>query len=140
MTDKNLALVQRYYQEIVDQGKLDVADELFTPSFVSHHNDPVGLPPGPAGVKAFVAQTRAGFSDFRLRVEDIFAEDDLVAARWTMAGTHDGAFFGLQPTGKKVAWEGVAISRVVDGKIVEDWFNFDQLSLLMQLGAIPAPA
>jgi predicted ester cyclase len=135
---QNLAVMQRYYDEVVNHGNLVVADEIFTSDYVSHHNDPAHLPPGPAGVKAFVAATRGGFPDLRITVDQIFAEGDQVASMWTMQGTQTGEWFGTPATGKRAQWVGVVITRFAGGKIAEDWYNFDQLSLLMQLGIIPA--
>jgi len=135
---QNIAVMRRYYEEIVNQGNLALADEIFTPDYVSHHNDPAHLPPGPPGVQAFVAITRTGFPDLRLTVDQIFAEGDQVASMWTMAGTHTGEWFGMPATGKQARWSGVVVTRFDGSKIAEDWYNFDQLSLLMQLGIIPA--
>ena len=135
---QNIVVMRRYYEEIVNQGNLALADEIFTSDYVSHHNDPAHLPPGPPGVKAFVAATRAGFPDLRLTVDQLFAEGDQVASMWIMQGTQTGEWFGTPPTGKQAQWAGVVITRFAGGKIAEDWYNFDQLSLLMQLGIIPA--
>jgi len=134
----NIALLQRYYDEIFNKRNLAVADEVFASDYVSHHNDPVGLPPGPEGVRQFVTATVEGFPDITITVEDIFGEGDLTASRWMLAGTNTGPFFGNPATGKPAAWEGVAITRFAKGKIAEDWYNFDQMSLLMQLGIIPS--
>ena len=71
---ENIALLQRYYDEIFNKRNLAVADEVFAPEYVSHHNDPVGLPPGPEGVRQFVTATVEGFPDITITVEDIFAE------------------------------------------------------------------
>lgn len=135
---ENLAVLQRYYDELFVKHNLDAADELFTPDYVSHHNDPVGLPPGPEGVKQFVASTLEGFPDLTLTVEDMFAQGDLASSRWTMRGTNTGTWFGNPATGRPADWAGVVITRFADGKIAEDWYNFDQLRLLMQLGVIPS--
>ena len=62
---ENLDVLRRYYEEVVNQGNLDAVDEVIAEGYVSHHNDPAHLPPGPAGVKAFVSQTRQGFPDLR---------------------------------------------------------------------------
>jgi predicted ester cyclase len=72
-------------------------------------------------------------------VEDLVAEGDKVAARVTVRGTHRGAFLGLAPTGKAVTQTGIDIVRVAGGKAVERWGSFDELGLLQQLGALPAP-
>jgi predicted ester cyclase len=134
----NAQVLQRYYQEVVNQGRLDVIDEIIAPGYVSHHNDPAHLPPGPAGVKAFVSMTRAGFPDLHLTVDHLFTDGDQVASMWTMEGTHTGDWFGTPPTGKRARWSGVVITRFENGMIAEDWYNYDQISLLQQLGIIPA--
>lgn len=135
---ENEALLRRYYEEVVNQGALDVVDHIIAPDYVSHHNDPAHLPHGPAGVKAFISMTRQGFPDLKLTVDDLFAQGDQVASRWTMEGTHTGDWFGAPPSGKRAKWWGVSITRFANGVVAEDWYNFDQVSLLQQLGIIPA--
>ena len=135
---ENLAILRRYYEEVVNQGNLDVVDEVIAAGYVSHHNDPAHLPPGPAGVKAFVSITRTGFPDLHLGVDQIFAEGDQAASMWTMEGTHTGEWFGTPATGKHARWSGIVITRFDGGKIAEDWYNFDQVALLQQLGIIPS--
>jgi len=134
----HVAVLERYYEEVVNEGKLDVVDDVIAPGYVSHHNDPAHLPPGPAGVKAFVSITRAGFPDLRLTVDQVFADGDQAASMWTMEGTHTGEWFGTPATGKHAKWSGIVVSRFESGKIAEDWYNFDQVSLLQQLGIIPS--
>jgi steroid delta-isomerase-like uncharacterized protein len=134
----NQAVVRRYYDEVVSKGNYDVLGELFAEDYHSHHNDPIGLPTGPEGVKQFIGGTRAGFPDLTITVDDLFGEGDLVASRWTLRGTHTEEWFGTPATGKSAEWAGVVISRLADGKIAEEWFNFDQLRLLQQLGIIPS--
>lgn len=135
--DSNLTVLRRYYDEVVNAGNLAAADEVFAADYHSHHNDPMALPPGPEGVKQFLSATREGFPDITLTVDDMFADGDYAASRWTLRGTNTGPFFGNPASGKEAAWAGVVISRFADGKIAEEWYNFDQLRLLQQLGAIP---
>ncbi|MFN8621794.1 MAG: ester cyclase [Chloroflexota bacterium] len=135
---QNEQLLRRYYDDIVNKGDLSAVDEIVADDYVSHHNDPAHLPPGPAGVKAFISMTRQGFPDIHITVDDLFEEGDLIASRWTMEGTQTGDWFGAPPSGKRAKWWGVVITRFADGKIAEDWYNFDQVSLLQQLGIIPA--
>ena len=135
---ENEALLRRYYDEVVNKGDLAAVDEIIAADYVSHHNDPAHLPKGPDGVKAFISMTRQGFPDLHLTVNDLFVQGDQIASRWTMEGTHTGDWFGAPPSGKRASWWGVAITRFADGKIAEDWYNFDQVSLLQQLGIIPA--
>ena len=91
-------------------------------------------------MKTLVTNVRAAFPDIEETVEDIFGAGDRVALRLTMRGTHTGREFrGVLPTGKEVNVTGMAIVRVVDGKIPDGWFFFDRLALYTQLGAITPP-
>jgi steroid delta-isomerase-like uncharacterized protein len=134
----NSTLLRRYYEEVVNQGDLNAVDDIVAADYVSHHNDPAHLPPGPAGVKAFISMTRQGFPDLHITVDDLFAQGDQVASMWTMEGTHTGEWFGAPASGKRAKWSGIVITRFAGGKMAEDWYNFDQVSLLQQLGIIPA--
>jgi steroid delta-isomerase-like uncharacterized protein len=118
---------------------LDVVDALVDESYVGH--DP-SLPEelhGPQGVKDNVSMFRAAYSDARITVDDQIAEGDTVASRWTGRGTHDGELMGVPASGKQVTVSGIVVSRVANGKVVEEWTNWDTLGMLRQIGAIPAP-
>jgi steroid delta-isomerase-like uncharacterized protein len=138
--EENKALALRVHLEVVNQGKLDVADEVIDPNVVWHSSL---LPPetqrGQEGFKLFAQAVRAGFPDVRLTEEDTIAEGDKVVNRWSFRGTHQGEFMGLPATNKPVTNSGIDIFRIANGKIVEVWQSTDQLGLLQQLGAIPAP-
>ena len=134
-TQDNLALVQRWFNEVFTQGNLSVADEIFAADYVNH--DPTGWPQGPQGAKAAASAYRAGYSDLAFTIEDQIADGDRVATRWTAHGTHDGELYGVPPTGKKVTVTGISIERVAGGKIAETWVNFDALGMLQQLGVVP---
>jgi steroid delta-isomerase-like uncharacterized protein len=121
------------------QGKLGVIDELVAPNYVGH--DPAaGEQQGPEGVKEFIKSYLAGFPDGTITIDEQLAEGDLVATRWTGRGTHKGELMGVPPTGKQVTVSGITISRVKNGKVVEEWSNWDTLGLLQQLGAVPQMA
>jgi len=109
-----------------------VADELFHPD-ASSPSAP-GLPNGPEGVKIIATMFREAFPDYRMRIEDVVAEDDRVAARFTQGGTHKGELFGVPATGKQVEWGEIGILRIADGKVVESWYDVDMLGLMGQLG------
>jgi predicted ester cyclase len=68
------------------------------------------------------------------------SERDIVASRWMISGTHGGPFQGVPATGRLISFVGCDFSRVVDGKVAEHWAQFDLLSVLQQIGALPAPA
>jgi predicted ester cyclase len=78
---------------------------------------------------------RSAFPDAQETIEDLIAEGDKVMLYATLRGTHRGAFLGIAPTGRAVAWKVVVIGRVADGKFAEIWQVHDQLGLLQQLGA-----
>ena len=82
---------------------------------------------------------RAAFPDLQLSVDDLFAEGDRVVARWTSRGTHQGEMMGISPSGKHVQISEIDIFRVSAGKLAEHWGVFDQLGMLQQIGAVPAP-
>jgi predicted ester cyclase len=75
--------------------------------------------------------------DFHVTMEDMIAEGDNVAGRWTASGTHEAELVGIPPTGKQATWTGMTIYRFAGGKIVEAWWSRHMLSLLMQLGVVP---
>jgi predicted ester cyclase len=89
--------------------------------------------------KGFIAEVRTSFPDFRVTNEDMIAERDKVASRWTARGTHQGAFIGIPPTGRQATWTTMTIHRFAGSKIVEAWWNKDILKMLIQLGVVPQP-
>ena len=134
------ALVRRELEELFGRGNLDVADEIVATDYVGH--DPALPEPirGPEGLNQMVGGYRAAFPDLEVTVGQQIAEGDLVVTRWKARGTHRGELMGIAPTGRQATITGISIERVVDGKIVEDWTNWDTLGMMQQLGAIPEPA
>jgi steroid delta-isomerase-like uncharacterized protein len=122
------------------KGNLDVIDKYVAPEYVGH--DPSEPDPirGPEGFRTFVQKYLTGFPDGRITVDDQIMEGDQVATRWTGRGTNTGEIPGISPTGKQVTVSGLTISKLRDGKLIEDWTTWDTLGMLVQLGAIPAPA
>jgi predicted ester cyclase len=119
------------------KDETDVIDEAFAPDFVDHGTIPPGMPPGPEGVKGFVAAVRNAFPDPTITINHSVAEGDLVALRITSSATMKGDFAGMTPSGKHATWDAVHISRIVNGKVVEHWAVQDQLGILQQLGFVP---
>jgi steroid delta-isomerase-like uncharacterized protein len=136
MSEVNKAIVHRSFEEVWNQGKLVVADEIYDASFVAHGLG-VELPPGPEGFKQFVSVYRSAFPDLHFTIEDQFAEGDRVVARWTARGTHKGELMGIPATGKPVVVTGIDIYHIRSGKAVESWINWDALGMMQQLGVIP---
>lgn len=137
MSQQNKALIRRLIEEDISQGP-PIAEEIIHPDFYDHTNPP-GMERGIEGHKAVVSLFRTVFPDLEWRIDDLIAEDDKVVARTTMIGTQQVEFFGIPPTGRRVTMRGVHVVRVLDGKIVEHWGSNDDLGLMQQLGAIPAP-
>jgi len=134
---ENKALVRRFTEEFRNRGNLAVAEELLAADYVLH----AGIGPdihGIEGCKQDMVMTRSAFPDLHMTIDDMVAEGDRVAYRWTVRGTHRGAHtqLGIAPTGKQVTGWGMSIDRIVGGKIVETWNRYDSLGLMQQLEAV----
>jgi steroid delta-isomerase-like uncharacterized protein len=135
--EDNKVIARRYFEELLSEGKLSLAEELFTADCAFRIPTLPSPVRGQEGMKQFVAGLRGAFPDIRFRVEQIIAEGDKVAARWTITGTHRNAFLGIAPTGQAIRDQGIDIFRIAGGKIAEVWVNENDLALLQQLGAVP---
>lgn len=136
--DRNKALYRRYIQQVFNQGRLDLLDELLAPSYVYHEAPPRTLP-GAEGIKQVVSMFRAAFPDLEIVIDDQIAEDDKVCSRATTRGTHQGEIFGLPATGRVVTMTGLTVVRIIEGQIAESWVKNDVMSLMNQLGAGSVP-
>jgi steroid delta-isomerase-like uncharacterized protein len=141
MSENNKAIVRRFFDEVCNGRKLEVADEIFAPNFTYH--EPPSISPGgsgPAGIKREVSIYHGGLPDARWVVHEVLAaENDTVVVRWTGQGTHQGELGGIPPTGKWVSVEALSLFRLRDGQIVEMWDNWDALAMMQQLGLAPTP-
>ena len=134
--EENRKLMHRFFEEVVNQGNLDVIDDLLADDFVEHEELP-GLPPGKEGTKQVMAMFRTAFPDMRLTAHETIAEGELVMMRATMRGTHLGEFMGIPPTGNSFEVQAMDMVRYIDGKAVEHWGLTDQMSMMQQLGLGP---
>jgi predicted ester cyclase len=132
-TDDNKALVQRFFDEIINQKNLAALDQFVPPNAVNH-TVPTGLPQGPS---QFLGLHLNAFPDVKATVEDLLADGDKVIARVSYRGTHQGTFRGIPPTGKQIAVMGINIFRIANGKLVEHWGLTDRIAALHQLGVVP---
>jgi predicted ester cyclase len=130
--ENNKAVVCRYRQELMNEGNLNVVDEIFSERFVLN-----GQEMSLESFKPLATMWRTAFPDLRYTLDHIIAEEDMVVEHWTARGTHQGRLFGIAPTGKYFVGMGINIHHVVDGKIVEIWEVGDALGLLQQLGIVP---
>jgi len=138
MSDENKAIIYRLIDEVWNQRKLDILDELVAPDAVIHSPTVPDLSRGPEGAKQYVRLFLAAFPDLQVTTDDIVAEGDKVALRWSAHGTHEGRLMGIEPTGKAMTITGQAIYQIGAGKIKEDWINADALGMLQQLGVVPS--
>jgi steroid delta-isomerase-like uncharacterized protein len=136
-TEENKAIVRRIFDEFLNTGDPDAADELFAADFVNH-SPGRGAAPDREGMKQFITSLRRTFPDMKLTPDDLIAEGDKVTVRMTISGTHRGEIAGVSATGKQVAWDAISILRFADGKAVERWNISDELGLLRQLGVKPS--
>jgi steroid delta-isomerase-like uncharacterized protein len=136
MSAENKAIVRRFVDEILNKMNWKVADEIIAPGFKFHFTSRPE-PLNRQGFEQTLIPFHQGFPDIRFNIDDLIAEGNQVAARFTMTGTHRGEFQGLAPTGKHARWTGIAVFRIVAGQIVEEWPMPDVLSLLRQLETPP---
>lgn len=136
-TEQNKDLVRRFYEEVFNKKNLAGVDEFVDPQIIEHSLPP-GLSAGSEGTRQFIGMYLRAIPDLHLTAEDLIAEGDKVTARITYGGTHRGELMGIPPTGKQATVTGIQIVRIADGKIAENWVEFDALGLLHQLGVIPA--
>ena len=138
--ETNKAVCRRMLDQLYNQHRPDLVSEFFTEDLVLHLGRASrDLPIGIEGFKERVTMALAAFPDMQIRVDDEIAADDKVVVRWTVTGTHQGKFGDIPPTGKAVTRAGVAIYRLVNGKIAENWLFADDLDFMRQLGALPTP-
>jgi serine phosphatase RsbU (regulator of sigma subunit) len=128
----NKASFRRYLEEAWNQRNLGVIDQIFD-RYISHQPDGSVHERGPEDVKRFVSEFRSAFPDLRLIIEEQIAEGDKVVSRGTIRGAHQGEFRGMAPTGEEMEIPGMAVFRFSEeGKVVESWDSYDQLSLMRQ--------
>ena len=138
MSTENKALVRKWFEEVWSQGRADAIDTMLADNARIH-----GLGPGVQGpdeFKAFHAAYCNAFPDVTITVDDVIAEGDMVAARWSGRATHSGDGLGFAATGREAQFSGMTFARIQNGKLVEGWNNFDQLGMFHQLGVVNLPA
>ena len=129
----NRSVVERYAEEVWNQGRLEAADELFTSDHV-YHDDVLGdLPRGPEGVRQRVTTYMGAVPDAKVTAEDWVEADDKVLLRWSWGGTNSGELLGIPPTGKQARTTGMHLCRLEGGRIAETWVSYNALGFLQQL-------
>lgn len=134
--DNNKAAMSRFV-DFINTADEKLADEIISPDakfYVPGQQEPMK---GPKGYLAIIAMMRGGFPDIQWEVEELIAEDDRVAARFTMRGNHQGTFYGVMPTGKPIQVMAINIYHFLNGQIVEEYGQPDLIGLLAQIGGLP---
>ena len=139
MLDENKAIVRRLYEECWNQGKVDILNQIIAPDCRFH--DPVfpSLGAGPDNLAKHVKMCRTAFPDLRFTIDDVIAEREEVVVHWTGQGTQRAQFLGIQPTERRATVSGTSISRLKNGKIVEQFADWNLMTMLEQLGVATAP-
>jgi steroid delta-isomerase-like uncharacterized protein len=139
-TNDNKSILMTFVEEVINQGRLERADDIVIETFVEL--DPLpGQAQGREGLKEVIRQMRSAFPDLRWIVDEMVAEGDKVcfpASTWS--GTHEGAFLGVPATGRRITVKGMVVDRLVAGKMADSRILMDALGMMQQLGALPVPA
>jgi steroid delta-isomerase-like uncharacterized protein len=131
--EANKVLLRQYFEEVWDRQNLEMIDEFLAPNY-KRHRSPTAAAFTRDGQKQLLSQFRTAFPDIHITIEEIIAEENRLALRSTMRGTHQGEFLGIAPTGNKIEVGLLDVIHIEDGKFVEQWGGPDMLSLLQQLG------
>jgi predicted ester cyclase len=135
---QNKQIFQHALAEIFGQGKLEAVEEFFTPDFQEHEEGP-GKDRGREGLKDVVRIVRGAFPDLQVHIEAISEDGDQTWARVRFTGTNTGQLMGCPPTGRTATWTAIDQCRYADGRLTEHWGVVDLLSMMQQVGIVPAP-
>jgi steroid delta-isomerase-like uncharacterized protein len=140
--EANRQLMASINDEIWNQGNLDLIDERYAADYVRHEAGYPDEMQGSVGLKQFIAALRVGFPDWNCAIEQTLAVDDKVVVYYRCTGTQTGEWNGLAPSGKQIEFTDIIIHKIADGKVVEDWSEYDSLGWMQQLGfqLMPPPA
>lgn len=139
MPTDNKSVVRRLYEEVWNKRRPEVVGELISPSHAVELSEAADSGIGPGAYARNVTQFVTGFPDLKVTVLDVIGEDDKVVALWNISGTHQGAFRGIAPTGRKISVDGITIHQLANGKIMDSFVSVDMWRMMQQLGAVPVP-
>ena len=137
-TEQNKALFRRWFNEVWNEGRFEVANEIVGDDIVVHGASGQPLGHGREGMISLVRSWRTAFPDGHMTIGDLLAERDMAVARVIWQGTHTGTFYNIPPTNRRVTVVGLGFDRVSNGHFVESWGDVDILGVLQQIGAVPA--
>lgn len=139
-TDRNRALIRRWFEEVWNQGREATIDELVAPGSIIHGLGDAGRKvTGPAGFREFYNHFRAAFSNLRVTLEDVIAEGDQVVSRLSFTGTHTGNGLGIPPTNRQFTSTAIVITKWRNGQITDSWNEFDAAGMMQQLSPPNTP-
>ncbi len=138
MSAENKDVAKKFMEDCWNRGDLNKTGDYVSKD--CRYHDPVFpyLTAGLDNVKQHISNCRGGFPDLRFTIDDMIAERNEVVLHWTARGTHQGQFLGMAPTNKSATVTGTSIYKLEKGKIVEQWSDWNLLSLLEQLGLAKA--
>jgi steroid delta-isomerase-like uncharacterized protein len=132
--EENISLMRRWFQEVWNEGRVQTIYDLLDDHIRGWGQDQPGVEiKKPADFEALYNRIHGAFPNQKMTVEDAFGSGDKVVVRWSSVMTHTGDHLGIPATHKEVRITGITIARIVNGKIVEGWDNWDQLALAQQL-------
>ena len=134
--EDNKLIVRRYLEDVWGKYNRTAALEIMAPGYVDH-NPPPGVRPDREGLLVAIGIFGTAFPHVELILDELVAENDLVADRWTLRGVQQGDFFGIAPTGRQVTLTGMDFHKIVYGKITDTWHIEDIIGLFRQLGVAP---
>lgn len=137
MSELNEVIVRRFVDEVINRGDDSAMRELVHPKYL--HRAPNQEIRGRDQLKVFFNAYRKGLPDLNVSIDDLVASGDKVVISMTLNGTHTGDLMGIPATGKPLSVHGMVISRIEDGRIIEEWEILDMLGLVQQLGVVSLP-
>jgi predicted ester cyclase len=136
-SDDAKEVIRRWNEEGWSGGQYDLAYEIISPNMQVHGAGGQAVGMGPDGLVDLIRTWRTSFPDGRMEIDDLIVEGDTVAIRNTWYGTQGAEFYGIPPSGNKVAVTSVGIDRVQGGLVTEGWGELDMIGMMQQLGALP---
>jgi steroid delta-isomerase-like uncharacterized protein len=137
MPAENKTIARRLYEEVWNERKLELVDQLLSPSHALHEPSASGSQVGPQAYKTTITRFLTGLPDLRFTIQDLISERNKLVVSWLLSGTHSGEFYGMAATNKKISVEGITIHQIENGKILESYASWDRLGLMRQLEAVP---
>ena len=127
--------IRFFIEEVFNKGNFSILEEVIHPEY--RYSSPEGQLEGIDQLRDLIQGFRQGFPDLNLSIDDLFVAENKVCTRFTLTGTHQGEYMGISATEKAIKVTGVVISRLTDGKIIEEWEILDMLGFFQQLGLVP---